>query len=69
MGLNQEDADQLMSAHLKADNLALGVASLRNSRAITCDMRLDGKILSLNLLRSELISTFLANPFMFQLGL
>ncbi len=48
-----------MDSHLTPQNIALGVAYLRNSRAITCDIRLDGNILRRNLLRPELISTSL----------
>jgi len=55
-GLTWGDADQLMNLHLASENIALSVAYLRNSRAITCNIRLDGKIFSHNLLRPELIS-------------
>ena len=55
-----------MNLAVTSQNTALGVVSLRNSRAITCDIRLDGPFpsirgLSRNLLRPELISTFLVN--------
>jgi len=55
----QGNADQLMNSYLTPQNIALGVMYLRNSRAITCDTRLDGNILSRNLLRTELISVSL----------
>ncbi len=48
-----------MNSSLTPQNTALGVVYLRNSRAITRDTRLDGNILSRNLLRLELISTSL----------
>ncbi len=57
-----------MNLHITSQNTALGVVSLRNSRAITCDIRLDGPFpsirgLSRNLLRPELISTSLGIDF------
>jgi hypothetical protein len=53
-----------MNLPITSQNTALGVVSLRNSRANTCDIRLDGPFpsirgLSRNLLRPELISTSL----------
>ena len=45
-----------MNSYLTAQNTALGIESLRNSRAITRDTCLDGNILNRNLLRPELIS-------------
>ena len=45
-----------MNLHLVSENLVLSVVYLRNSRAITCDLRLDDEIFSRNLLRSELIN-------------
>ncbi len=50
-----------MNLHLATENLALSVAYLRNSRALfvqrkACNIRLDGKVFSYNLLRPELIS-------------
>jgi hypothetical protein len=52
-------ADQFMNSYLTPQNIALGVVYLRNSRAITCDIRLDGDFLTRNLLRPELISASL----------
>ena len=49
-----------MNLHLMPENLALSVAPLRNSRIITCNICLDGKIFRQNLLRSELINASLA---------
>ena len=55
-----------MNAYIATQNIALGVVYLRNSRAITCDLRLDGNILSRNLLCPELISASLRkNPINF----
>ena len=48
-----------MNAYITSQNIALCVVYLRNSRAITCDTRLDGNVLSRNLLRPELISASL----------
>ena len=48
-----------MNSYLTPQNIALSVVYLRNSRAITCDTRLDGNILSCNLFRPELISASL----------
>ncbi len=54
-----------MNSYITSQNIALGVVYLRNSRAITCDTRLDGPLsliergLSHNLLRPELISASL----------
>ena len=53
-----------MNLPVTSQNTALGVVSLRNSRAITCDIRLDGPFpsirgLSRKLRRPELISTSL----------
>jgi hypothetical protein len=42
-----------------SENSILMLVYLRNSRAITCNIRLDDEIFSHNLLRSELISTSL----------
>jgi hypothetical protein len=50
-----------MNSYITSQNPALGVVDLRNSRAITCDRRLDGNILSRNLLRPESISTSLGS--------
>jgi hypothetical protein len=49
-----------MNSYLTSQNIALGVVYLGNSRAITCDTRLDGNILSRSLLRPESISASLA---------
>ena len=54
------NADQLINLHLTPVKPVLSVVYLRNSRAITCDRRLDDGIYSHNLLRSELISASLA---------
>jgi hypothetical protein len=43
--LTQRSTDQLLSSYLTPQNIALGVAYLRNSRAITCDTRLDSPLL------------------------
>ncbi len=48
-----------MNSYLTPQNIALSVVYLRNSRAITYDIRLDGEILRRNLLRPELISASL----------
>jgi hypothetical protein len=49
-----------MNLHLTPENLTLSVVYLRNSSAITCNIRLDGKIFTHNLRRQELISASLA---------
>jgi hypothetical protein len=51
-----------MNSYITPQNIALGVVYLRNSRAHVPDKydsgRLDGNIMSRNLLRPELISAF-----------
>jgi hypothetical protein len=49
-----------MNSYLTPQNIALSVVYLRNSRAITFNIRLDGNILTRNLLCAELISVSLA---------
>ena len=50
-----------MNSYITPQNTAFGVVCLRNSRAIAFDTRLDGNILSRNLLRPESISTSLGS--------
>jgi hypothetical protein len=56
-----------MNWYITPQNIALGVVYLRNSRAhvpeLFCFGRLDGNILSRNLLRPELISASLEKCF------
>jgi hypothetical protein len=52
-----------MNWYITPQNIALGVVYLRNSRSITFDTRIDGNILSRNLLRPELISASLEKCF------
>ena len=48
-----------MNSHLVPDKPVIGVTTLRNSRAITCNLCLDAEYFIHNLLRPDLISVSL----------